>query len=55
MNVIYANFSPEFKINAFQSIKYLGVKRVEKELIEADVQPAFVKALIKNIMRNMGW
>jgi hypothetical protein len=54
-NVILANFDPQVKLSVYQSIKYLGVKRVEEMLMAQGLHPSFVKAIIRNIMRNIGW
>lgn len=54
-NVIPANFDPEFKKQVFTLIKYRGVARAEKALLSQEIHPAFAKAIIRNIMRTMGW
>lgn len=55
MNVIPANFDPKFKMAIFTNIKYEGIKRTEKDMIENGLHSSFVKALIRNITRTMGW
>jgi len=55
MNVIPACFEPKLKLEVYTSIKFLGIKRAEKELLSSGFHPSFVKALIRNITRTMGW
>ncbi|MGZ3742725.1 MAG: hypothetical protein ACXVB1_00210 [Pseudobdellovibrionaceae bacterium] len=55
MNVIHAFFNPEFKKQVYIEIKYRGVKRAEINLIAQGFHPSFVRALIRNITRTMGW
>lgn len=54
-DIIEANFSPQFKLEVFQSIKQNGIKRTEKLLIEHGLNQSFIKAIIRNITRTMGW
>lgn len=55
MNVIPACFDPKFKLDVFTSIKYHGIKRTEKEMLAGGFHPSFVRALIRNVTRTMGW
>lgn len=54
-NVIPACFDPKFKMEIFTSIKYVGIKRTHKEMLDAGFHPSFVRALVRNITRTMGW
>lgn len=55
MNIIPANFDPEFKIKVFTLIKYNGLKCTENFLLTEGFHPSFAKAIIRNITRTMGW
>ncbi len=53
-NVIFADFSPEFRHQVFTNVKYYGIKRTEAALLET-CHPSFAKAIIRSIIRKDGW
>ena len=53
-NVIFVDFSSEFRHQVFTSIKYYGIKRTESALLES-CHPSFAKAIIRSIIRKEGW
>lgn len=56
MNVIQADFSPQFRMQIFTNIKHNGGPQYwTKKLIELGYHPSFAKAIVRNITRNMGW
>jgi hypothetical protein len=55
MNVIAAEFHPDFFEHLFRSIKYYGVKRTEKAYLDANFHPSFVTAAIRRILRKGDW
>ena len=54
-DLIHVNFKPEFFDELQQAIKYSGVKRVEKYMLDLGHNPSFVKAAIKRIIKYRGW
>lgn len=53
-NVIPACFSPEFRSDIAAYIKRFGHRAAEKQL-SGQAHPAFVRALIRSIIRKEGW
>lgn len=54
--VIYANFSPEFRAEVVNQIKRHGGPNYNlKKMIEAGFSPSFAKAIVRSIIRREGW
>ena len=56
MNLIPADFSPEFRADVVFRIKRLGgPHRTLEGMLEAGFHPSFARALVRSIMRREGW
>ena len=54
-NVVYADFSDKFLIDTYHTVKFCGIDRTERMLIDQGHHPSFAKAIIRKIMRTLGW
>lgn len=55
-NVIYANFSPEFRSELVGMIKHKGGPQFNQQvLMNIGWHPSFAKAIVRSIMRREGW
>lgn len=55
-NVIFADFSPEFRAKVVHMIKRQGGPNYNvKVLIELGYHPSFARAIVRSITRKEGW
>lgn len=55
MNPIQAYFNLGFRIQVVGNIKSFGIGKTEQWMLDGGFHPAFVKAIIKNVIRKEGW
>jgi len=54
-NVIPANFTEEFLLEAARNIKFNGVERTRKYMLSVDFHKSFTNAIIRKVCREIGW
>lgn len=54
-NVIKANFTEEFLLEAARNIKFNGVERTRKYMVSVDFHSSFTNAIIRKVCREIGW
>ena len=55
MNVIYVEFSPAFRAQIANHIRYYGVESVKKLMLDSGYRSSFVNVLTRSILGKEGW